>query len=97
MTLWRPREATSQWPGKVGKEEKATLGKSGSEGRPEELLRRNMWFPPSLILIHWETFVSLYVDRKDSVVRGTFENTEKEDRLRNTAGGVSIGKERGFF
>ena len=42
VTLWRPREATSHWPGKDGKEEKATLGKFGSEGKPEEISRRNM-------------------------------------------------------
>lgn len=29
--------------------------------------------------------------------RGTFENTKKEDRIKNTAEGVSIGKERNFF
>lgn len=33
----------------------------------------------------------IFVDRKESVERGTFENTKKEDRIKNTAEGVSIG------
>lgn len=61
---------------KDGKEEKATLAKFGSEGKLGEISRRNMCFPPSLTLIHWETCVSLFVDRKESVERGTFESTE---------------------
>lgn len=49
---------------------------------------------PSLILIHWETFVSLCVDRKESVVRGTFENTEKRIDL-GTQLGVLVLERRG--
>lgn len=68
------REATSQWPGKDGKEKEATLGKFGNEGKLEEISRRNTCFPQSLILIHWGTFVSLFVHRKEIVERRTFEN-----------------------
>lgn len=94
VAVWRPR-----WP--LGKPFHSGLGRMARKRKPllASLAVKGSWryqgeicaFPPSLILIYWETRVSLFVDRKESVERGTFENTKKEDRIKNTAEGVSIG------